>query len=78
MSPSLLKVLLHFSTVVSAIKDVERGVSDLVHGQPSAADAKAVLGDMLGLITAGFITVPGLTSDQLTSLETEIAGLFSA
>lgn len=72
MNPSVLAILLHVGKVIQAVKDVEHAVADLVSGKPSAADAQAVLEDVLGLVTSGLINVPGMNAEQLQQIVNDV------
>lgn len=65
MSPGLLQIILHVGGLISTLKDFEKTVSDAVAKQNVTADLKQDLMDLVGLVSAGLIPIPGLTADQL-------------
>lgn len=67
MNPQLLVVLLHLGGVFQTLKDIEHGIADVVAGKASAQDAKLILQDIASLLTAGVITIPGITQVQLAA-----------
>ncbi len=75
MSPSFLQVLLHIGSIIALVKDVEKSIGDLVAKRSPADDMKAVLGDVLSLISSGLIAIPGLSQEQLASVVEEIEGV---
>lgn len=76
MNPSVLAILLHVGKVIQAAKDTEKAIADLVAGKPSTSDVEAVLEDILGLVTSGLITVPGVTSEQLQQIVNDVKAEF--
>lgn len=66
MNTDLLKILLHLSSVISTVKDLEKAIQDLIQKKPSGADWEAFLSDLASDVDAGLIPLPqGLTSDAI-------------
>ncbi len=75
MSPNLFKVLLHMGAIFHAIKDVEKGVVDIIHGQPSLGDLKAVAGDLAEILRDGIFNIPGMTGDVVEAVAAELEAI---
>lgn len=68
MNPNIIAVLLHIGGVIKAVKDIEKGIQDAIHGDFKADDLKAVLDDVLSLISGGVLSFPGMTKDELAAV----------
>lgn len=68
MSPSLLSVLLHVGSIIQTLKDIEKGVQDLVTGKPSSQDLKSIVTDLASLLSSGVISMPGFTQEQMSTV----------
>jgi len=72
MSPNLLQVILHVGSIISLVKDVEKSIGDLVAKKSPGQDLKAVLEDVLSLISSGLINIPGLSQSDLVAVVQEV------
>ena len=65
--PSVIAILLHVGKIISAVKDVEKAVADLVAKNMAAepGDVKAILEDLKGLVDSGLISIPGVSAAQI-------------
>lgn len=64
MNLTVLSIFLHLSSIISAVKDLEKLIADAIAGKNVSADVQAVLDDLAGLFTKGLLSVPGVSSDQ--------------
>lgn len=72
-----IAIILHIGAIVSAVKDLESTISDIVSKKGVFKDdMKKVLEDFKGLIDSGLISIPNITSAQIdeaiASIETVI------
>lgn len=65
MSPTILQIVLNAGKLISTLKDLEKTVADAVAKQNITADMKQDLTDLVNLCLAGFLVIPGITTDKL-------------
>ncbi len=62
---TLIQVILHLGLLISTGKDVFQGIKDLLAGHAKPEELKAVIEDVIGLVKADLIQIPGVESGQL-------------
>ncbi|PWU11830.1 MAG: hypothetical protein C5B47_00270 [Verrucomicrobia bacterium] len=72
MNPLILKLILHIGTVIKTVKDTEHGVEDVIAGKLTVADIETLLNDIVELVKAGVITIPGVTVEEFTKIIADI------
>lgn len=66
MPTDILKIFLHLASIIQTMKDVEATVSDVVKGVSFGADGQKSISDLIGLVDAGIIVIPGVESAQVS------------
>lgn len=75
MNPSIFQIFTHLGKILETLKDVEKGIQDIVEKKANAADWEKVLADVADLLGAGLINIPGVSQDQLNQIVGSVKGV---
>lgn len=73
----LFKILFHLSSLKKTLDDGEQLIKDIIAKKPLGDDAKQIFSDLVALVAADLIVIPGVAKEQVTSILDEFQKTFN-